>query len=156
MTTISKHGTLHRLIVGGLVAASAAVPLALATMPAEAATSSGCTATPLKHVFAGFNSSGVKEVRYSVSVTCSGDRSITVEQRRYDAVPSPDKYLGQSVLKHSFDKSGSVRISVTRALPETGPGNERMYQKIRFRVASHGVTSSWTSWQASPVLSIPN
>ncbi len=156
MTTISKHSKLHRLVVGGLVAATAAVPLALTTLPADAATSSGCTVTAAKPVFAGFNSSGVKLVRFSVTANCSGDRGVTIEQRRYDATPNPDKYLGQKVLKHSFDKSGTVKIWVTSALPQTGAGNERMYQKIRFRVYSHGVTSPWTSWEASPVLSIPN
>jgi hypothetical protein len=91
-----------------------------------------------------------------VSVRCSGDRSVTVEQRRYDTSPNPDKYLGQTVFKRTFAASGSASPWTRIALPETGPGNEHLYQKVRFRVTSHGVTSPWTSWQSSPVLSIPN
>src|SRR5689334_9169121 len=78
MSFVSKHSKLHRLVVGGFVAVAAAAPLALATAPAQAATSSGCTVNPLKPVFAGFNASGVKLVKFSVSVRCSGDRSVTV------------------------------------------------------------------------------
>lgn len=156
MTTISTHSKLRRTIVGGLVAVAAAAPLALAAAPAEATTSSGCTVTPLKPTFGGFNSSGVKLVRYAVSVKCSADRSVTIDQARFDTAPKLELMTGLSVLKHTFDKSGTVKITVQRPLPETGPGNEVVLQKVRFRVTSHGVTSSWTGWQSSPSLSIPN
>jgi hypothetical protein len=158
MSVISKHSKLHRLVVGGLVAVAAAAPLALAAAPAQAATSSGCTVTPLKPVFAGFNSSGVKVVRYKVSISCSGDRSVTVQQLRYedDKSPDADDNLGSSTFTRSFDGAGSITVNIQRALPNTEGGNEEIYQRVRFRVSSNGVTSPFTSWQNSPVLSIPN
>ncbi|WP_344804829.1 hypothetical protein [Microlunatus ginsengisoli] len=157
MTIISTQGKLRRTVVGGMIALAAAAPIALASAPAQATTtSSSCSVTPLRPYFVGFNSSGVKLVRYKVTVKCSADRSIAIEQRRYDTVPSPDKYLGQSVLKHTFGSTGTVSLWVTQALPETGAGNEHVRQRVRFRVASHGVTSAWTSWEYSPTLSIPN
>ncbi|HET9648982.1 MAG TPA: hypothetical protein VFP34_12250 [Microlunatus sp.] len=158
MTTISAHRTLRRTVAAGIAVTVAAVPLALAVAPAQAATGSGCTVTPLRPVFAGFNSSGVKQVRYRVTATCSSNRVLTVEQRRYedDASPDPDDFLGSSVLVHSFSGGATVTLSTTRSLPDTEPGNEEIYQRIRFRVSSNGVTSAWTGWQNSPILSIPN
>src|SRR5690242_5854009 len=113
--SISTHSKLRRLVVGSLVAVAAAAPLALGTAPAQAATSSGCTVTPLKPVFAGFNSSGVKLVRDKVSIRCSGDRSVTVDQRRYDTAPNPDKYLGHTVFKRTFHASASTTVWTLQA-----------------------------------------
>lgn len=154
MTTIS-NSIIKRLVVGGLVAAAAAAPIALAAAPAEASTSSGCTVTPLKPTFGGFNSSGVKLVRYGVSIKCASDRSVTVDQDRFDTAGVP-VLTGVSVLKHSFGGAGTVKITVQRPLPDLNRGNEAVFQSVRFRVASHGVTSAWTGWQKSAVLSIPN
>lgn len=158
MITISKQSKLRRFVVGGLVAVAAAAPIALAGMPAEAATSAGCTVTPLKPVFAGFNSSGVKLVRYKVSVKCSADRTVTVQQHRYedDKAPDKDDDLGASSFVRSFGSTKTIVVASQRALPNTENGNEEIYQRVRFRVSSHGVTSPWTSWQNSGILSIPN
>ena len=62
--------------------------------PASANTSSGCTVTPLKPIFAGFNSSGVKLVNYRISVSCSANRTVSITQERYeeDGWPNPDDY----------------------------------------------------------------
>ena len=155
MTTISSN-TIKRLVVGGLVAAAAAAPLALAAAPAEATTGSGCTVTPLKPTFGGFNSSGVKLVRYGVSIKCAADRSVTVDQDRFDKASGVPVLTGVSVLKHTFGGAGTIKITVQRPLPDLNRGNEAVFQSVRFRVASHGVTSAWTGWQKSAVLSIPN
>ena len=135
------------------LAAAAAMPIALAA-PASAATSSGCTVTPLKPIFAGFNSSGVKLVNYRISVSCASNRTVSIEQRRYeeDDWPNPDDSLGTT----TFSTSGVRTLSNVRTLVNTESGNEEVYQKVRFRVTSGGVTSPWTSFQKSSVLSIPN
>lgn len=135
------------------LAAAAAAPIALAA-PASAATSSGCTVTPLKPIFAGFNSSGVKLVNYRIAVSCASNRTVTIEQRRYeeDDWPNPDDSLGTT----TFTTSGVRTLSNVRTLVNTESGNEEVYQKVRFRVTSSGVTSPWTSYEKSSVLSIPN
>jgi hypothetical protein len=135
------------------LAAAAAMPIALAA-PASAATSSGCTVTPLKPIFAGFNSTGVKLVNYRISVSCASNRTVSIEQRRYeeDDWPNPDDSLGTT----TFSTSGVRTLSNVRTLVNTESGNEEVYQKVRFRVTSGGVTSPWTSFQKSSVLSIPN
>jgi len=135
------------------LAAAAALPLAMAA-PASAATSSRCTVTPLKPIFAGFNSSGVKLVDYRISVSCASNCRVQIEQRRYeeDAWPNPDDFLGAS----SFSTSGVRTLHNVRALVNTESGNEEVYQKVRFRVFCNGVPDPWTSGGKSPVLSIPN
>jgi hypothetical protein len=122
--------------------------------PASAATSSGCTVTPLKPVFAGFNSSGVKLVNYRISVSCTSNRTVSIEQERWEEDPWPngDDFLGSS----SFTTSGVTTLSNVRTLVDGEIGDEEVYHKIRFRVSSNGVTSPWTSWEKSSVLTIPN
>lgn len=133
--------------------ATAAMSVAMAS-PASAATSSGCTVTPLKPVFAGFNSSGVKLVNYRISVSCTSNRTVSIEQERWEEDPWPngDDFLGSS----SFTTSGVTTLSNVRTLVDGEIGDEEVYHKIRFRVSSNGVTSPWTSWQKSAVLTIPN
>ena len=135
------------------LAAAAVAPIAMAGS-ASAATSSGCTVTPLKPIFAGFNSSGVKLVNYRISVSCTSNRTVSIQQRRYeeDGFLNPDDFLGAT----SFNTSGVRTLHNRRTLVDTESGNEEVYQKVRFRVTSNGVTSPWTSYEKSPVLSIPN
>jgi hypothetical protein len=135
------------------LAAAAAMPIAMAA-PASAATSSGCTVTPLKPIFAGFNSSGVKLVDYRIAVSCASNRTVSIQQHRYeeDDWPNPDDSLGTT----SFGTSGVRILHNVRTLVNTESGNEEVYQKVRFRVTSNGVTSPWTSNEKSAVLSIPN
>ena len=133
--------------------ATAAMSVAMAS-PASAATSSGCTVTPLKPVFAGFNSSGVKLVNYRISVSCTSNRTVSIEQEHWEEDPWPngDDFLGSS----SFTTSGVTTLSNVRTLVDGEIGDEEVYHKIRFRVSSNGVTSPWTSWEKSSVLTIPN
>jgi hypothetical protein len=83
---------------------------------------------------------------------------VVVEQRRYedDKSPDADDYRGSSVFTHTFSGSRTLTFSAKRSLPDTERGNEEIYQRVRFRVTSNGVTSPWTSWRNSPILSIPN
>lgn len=156
MTTISTQGKLRRAVVGGMIALAAAAPIALAGTTAEASTSSGCTVTPLKPTFGGFNSSGVKLVRYGVSIKCAADRTVSVDQDRWDSVGGVPVLTGVAGLRHTFDDAGTVRITVQRPLPDLNKGNEVVFHSVRFRVSSHGVTSAWTAFQKSAALSIPN
>ena len=152
MTTITTHTKLHKLLVGTIAAAAAVVPLALTTAPAHAATSGGCTVTPSKPFFDGFNTSGVKQVRYRVTIKCDANRTVTVLQRRYedDRAPDADDYLGATVFVRNFGGSGTKTASTLVSLRNTEGGNEEVYQRVRFQVTSNGVTSPWTSWQTPP------
>ena len=134
------------------LAAAAAVPIAMAA-PASARTSSGCTVKPLKPVFAGFNSSGVKLLNHPISVSCLSNRTVRIEQRLYeqDVPPDPDDLIGV----RWFRTSGVRTLSSVWTLVNTEPGNEEVYQKVCFWVISHGVTSPGTC-EKSSVVSIPN
>jgi hypothetical protein len=141
-----------------VVLAATILPVAAATSAQASTTSSLCTVTPLKPIFDGFNSSGVKMVKFKVSVSCSGNRSIEIQQNRYeeDGFLNPDDGLGSSTFNRVFGPAGGVTFYSRRTLPNTESGNEEIYHKVRFRVTSGGVTSPWTSWEKSAVASMPN
>ena len=145
--------TKKRIAALAAVAASAALSVAMAS-PASANTSSGCTVTPLKPIFAGFNSSGVKLVNYRISVSCTSGRTVSIDQQRYEEDPWPngDHFLGST----SFSTSGVTTLSNVRTLVDGELGDEEVYHNVRFRVSSNGVTSPWTSYQKSSVLTIGN
>ena len=146
--------TIPRAAKVGLALAAALAAPALAAIPAQAHTSSGCTINPLTPTFAGFNSSGTKLINYRVSVSCSAGRTAEVTQERWesDSWPNPDDHLGTT----TFNTSGVTTLNNVRTLVDGELGNEEVYQKIRFRVTSNGVTSPWTGWHTSAELSIAN
>lgn len=145
--------TKKRIATLAALATSAALSVAMAS-PAAANTSSGCTVTPLKPIFAGFNSSGVKLVNYRISVSCTSGRTVSIDQQRYEEDPWPngDDFLGST----SFSTSGVTTLSNVRTLVDGELGDEEVYHNVRFRVSSNGVTSPWTSYQKSSVLTIGN
>jgi hypothetical protein len=160
--TTARRGTLHKLALAGALVAAAAAPLSLA-IPAHAASSSGCIVNPQKPVHAGFNSAGVKLVRFEVKIFCNPNRTVEVQQLRYEEdwgnwlFSDPDDSLGSRTFTRTFPPNvGTITVSSTRTLPNTEDGNEEIYQKTRFRVSSGGVTSPWTSYQRTAYVSMPN
>lgn len=134
----------------------AIVPIALSA-PAQAATAYACTVTPLKPVFAGFNSSGVKLVDYRIQASCTQDRYVYIQQQLWeeDDWPNDDDYMGSAnYSKHLNAASGTVVLHNVRALANGEWGNEEVYHKARFKVGSGGVWSAFTGWQNSYVLDI--
>ena len=158
----ARRQTMRKLALAGALVAATAAPLTLA-LPAEAATSSGCTVSPQKPVHAGFNSSGVKLVRFDVKIVCDPNRTVEVQQLRYEEdwgnwlFSDPDDGLGSRTFTRAFPPNvGTITVGSTRTLPNTEDGNEEIYQKTRFRVTSGGVTSPWTSYQRTAYVSMPN
>ena len=158
MNTTSTRGTIRKLLAGGALAAALVAPLGLAT-PAQAATSGGCTVTPLTPIFDGFNSAGVKLVRFRVKISCDAGRTVTVQQQRWedDQHPDRDDSLGTVSFTRTFDGSRStITVASRRTLPNTERGNEEIYQRVRFRVSSNQVTSPWSAYENSRQASMPN
>lgn len=118
------------------VAAAVAMPVGLA-LPAYASTASGCTVTPKKPVFAGFNDNGVKLVDYRIDVTCSSGRTVDIIQQRYEQDwPDADDLLGTTRFSEDFTGSGgSLTLSNVRTLPDTDAldSYEEVYQQVHFR-----------------------
>lgn len=151
--------TSRRIVTTALAAAAVALPLSIAAPMAHASTtSSGCTVSPLRPVFDHINSAGDKVLNYRVTATCNANRTVTIEQDRMeeDGWPNPDDLIGESTLSRTFSVYGSYTFNVLRTLPDTELGEEEMYQKVRFRVTSNGVTSAWTGNENSPVQSFAN
>ena len=144
-----------------LTAVAAAAPLALA-LPAQASTTSSlCTVTPSAPAFDHLNSSGQKVIKYGTTVYCQSGRSIEIQDQRWDddswdLVPSADDPHGITTYNITFNSTSTVYESATKPLPDSdawGDDNEEMYHSVRFRVTSNGVTSPWTPWEDSTVVS---
>lgn len=146
-------------VLSALGVAMAAAPFALAAPAQAAITSYACSVTPLKPVFAGFNSSGVKLVDYKVQVRCYSDRYVNITQERWeeDDWPNGDDHLGTSYFsRHLNYWSGPVTISNVRTLVNGEIGNEEVYQKVKWQEGTNGVWSPYTGWKTSSSLSISN
>ena len=144
-----------------LTAVAAAAPLALA-LPAQASTTSSlCTVTPSAPAFDHLNSSGQKVIKYGTTVYCQSGRSIEIQDQRWDddswdLVPSADDPHGITTYNITFNSTSTVYKSAAKVLPDSdawGDDNEEMYHSVRFRVTSNGVTSPWTPWEDSTVVS---
>lgn len=143
----------RRIAASGAVAAIAAIGFAGA---AQAVSTSSCTATPYTPTYSYTNTSGVKVLQYKIQVTCSANRTATVEQYRMEEDTFSDDTIGHTTYNRSFSSAGTQYIYFYGTLPDTELGQEEMYQKIRLRVSSNGVTSPWTGWQKSGVQSFFN
>ncbi|HEY5821552.1 MAG TPA: hypothetical protein VIT20_06230 [Propionibacteriaceae bacterium] len=149
----------RKLVIGAGAAAAIALPLALVTTPAQAATLSGCTVTPLAPVVVG-QVAGQPLVRFSTRVTCVQDRIVQIrdDRRESDApagIAGDDSY-GQTVYLQTFAAPATIVLSTNDVVTSTENSNEEVYHRTSFRVATIGGTSAWTSFQNSPVRSIDN
>ena len=144
-----------------LTAVAAAAPLALA-LPAQASTTSSlCTVTPRAPFFDHLDSTGQKVISYGTTVYCQSGRSIEIQDQRcdddtYDLIPSADDPHGITTYNITFNSTSTVYESAAKTLPDSDPwgdDNEEMYHSVRFRVTSNGVTSPWTAWEGSTVVS---
>lgn len=152
----SSPSKARRLLFGGLAAAALAAPLALASAPAEAATLNGCTVNPLTptSVVVG----GTPRLLYRVQVSCAANRIVQIRDYRYEsdapAGIAGDDYLGGVVHLKTFATPGSVTLSSLGALPNTEGGNEEVYHRTSFRVATISGVTGWTSFQNSGIRSV--
>ena len=151
--TLKKNA--RRAIAAGIIASTAAIGFAGS---AQAVTKAGCTATPYTPVFSHFNASGNKVLKYTVRITCAGNRTVTVYQQRKeeDGFLNPDDLIGTSTFSRSFNVAGTRTVNIYGTLPNTELGKEEMYQRIRIRVASNGVVSAWSGYHKSGVRSFSN
>ena len=147
--------TTRRAIAVGIVATSAAIGFAGS---AQAVTKGGCTATPSTPVYSHHNASGNKVLKYTIKVKCSANRTVTIAQQRKeeDGLLNPDDLIGSSTYVRAFGAAGTKTINFYGTLPDTELGKEEMYQRIRIRVSSNGVTSAWSGWHKSGVRSFSN
>jgi hypothetical protein len=131
--------------------------------PASAASREGCAVAPFKPVVAGLNESGVKIIEYRIKVNCSAGRTVFIQQQRWERDygithwRNSDDWQGASTFTRSYlTAAGSTTISVRRALSNTEGDEEEPYHRVRFRVASGGVTGAFTPWQATAWPVVPD
>jgi hypothetical protein len=146
-------------LVSAMTLGLAAGGVALAA-PAQAATTNNpSTVAPLKPVFAGFNSSGTKLVDYQINVYCNSNRSVYIEEQRWesDDWPNGDDHLGNSAFsRYLGPANGWHTIHNVRTLVDTEIGNEEVYHKVRHQEGAGGVWSPFTGWKSSATTSMSN
>jgi hypothetical protein len=155
----TKAGKIRKLVIGGAAAVAVALPLAMASAPAHAATSlGGCTVDPLAPVRTGTNPAGVPIVRFSTRVTCVQDRIVQIVDQRLEAdapagIAGDDNY-GSTTYLRTFATAGTIVVSTTDLVTNTEASNEEAYHGTSFRVASIAGVTGTTAFEASPVLSV--
>ncbi|HEX8509111.1 MAG TPA: hypothetical protein VF635_06405 [Propionibacteriaceae bacterium] len=149
----------RKLVMGGVAAAAVVLPLAMVSTPAQAATLSGCTVTPLRPVVVG-QVGGQPNVRFSTRVTCLKDRIVQILDRRYEADapagPANDFLYGSTVHLRTFETPGTIVVSRTQVATSTENSNEEVYHRTSFRVSTINGVSAWTAFENSPERSVAN
>jgi hypothetical protein len=155
-----KLSNARKFAISGAAAVAVALPLAMVSAPAQAATSlNGCTVAPLRPVVVG-QVGGVPQVRFSTRVTCSKDRIIQIrDQRREADAPAGiagDQSYGSTTYLRTFDSQRTIVVSTLDLVTSTENSNEEVYHRTSFRVATIGGVSGWTNFENSPVRSVNN
>ena len=157
--SVNHHSVLQRLTRLALCAASTAAVATGAFMispasPAEAATTfQGCTITPTTPTAASsVGPTGETLVDYRGGVWCPLGKLAEVQRERWEQDAGPDNWTGTSA---SFVYAPLWWDQ--QPLPDTdgsGSDYEQVYQRVRFRVFSNGVTSAWSAWELTSAVSI--
>lgn len=154
----TKLARIRRVAIGGTAAAAMAVPLAMVSAPAQAATMGGCTVVPLNPVRVGTTITGVPLVRFSTRVSCLKDRIVQIQDQRLESdapagVAGDDSY-GLSTYLRTFAANGTVVVSTVDQVTNTEAGPEEVYHRTRFRVATINGVTGFTGFQNSGPLAV--
>jgi hypothetical protein len=156
----AKLAKVRRLAIGGAAAAAIALPLTLVSTPAQAATTlNGCTVTPLTPgPRVGTTPGGLPIVRFSTRVTCVRDRIIQMLDQRWEAdAPAGiagDDFYGATTYLRTFAVPATIVVSTNAVVTNTEFGNEEVYHRTRFRVATINGVSGWTAFENSGIRSV--
>jgi hypothetical protein len=146
---------IRKAALGGAAAAAVALPLALTSAPAQAATLNGCTVTPLAPVKVG-QIGNVPIYRFSTRVSCVKDRIVQIIDQRWESDPpagvAGDQSYGTTTYLRTFAVAGAITLSVNDAVTNTEVGWEEVYHRTAFRVASIGGVTPFTPFQNSPLV----
>lgn len=151
----------RRVRIGSAVASTlciAAAGLALGA-PAQASTTrNSCTVTPLMPEYAYTDLKGRKVVDYSFTASCSNSHAIRVQQDRWEHDPglNPEDYLGSSTFTDGICAGCGYTYHNYRTLENGEPGEEEVYQSVRFQVGNYGNWSGWTGWESGDWRGISN
>jgi hypothetical protein len=159
MQTLKKNRSRGaRIAASAAVAMSLAVaPVALGAAPAQASTTkASCTVHPMKPRYHHTNAAGVKVLDYRISIKCTKDRKVRIQQRFWEEDPyNPDDKYGKTK-KVTKRVDGKMMIHSYRALADADYGDEEVYHDVRFKVGSNGVWTGYTKWENSKIRSIAN
>jgi hypothetical protein len=160
----------HRMLVlsAALAATVATVPLMTApaqaepgvitTLPANVLVKDGCTVTSHAPYFVGIASNGQKRVRFKMTFTCDGNRSISAKQNAYDSDvgegSATDLLLTKNYGPYAVPGAGGSGTWAWDLLVDHWDGVAdpvvELYHRISFQVTGGGVMGAWSLWVYSP------
>jgi hypothetical protein len=161
-----RHRTL--LISAALAATVAAVPLmptpanatpdGLAVLPANVYAKDGCTVTAHAPAFVSIASNGQKRVRFKMTFTCDGNRSISAKQNGYDSDvgenSATDLLLTKNYGPYAVPGAGGSGTWAWDLLVDHWDGVAdpvvELYHRISFQVTGGGIVGAWSPWVYSP------
>jgi len=155
-----KLSKARKFAISGAAAVAVALPLAMVSAPAQAATTqNGCTVTPLRPKVVGLVG-GQPQVLFSTRVQCAKDRIIEIRDQRYEAdAPAGvagDQSYGNTRYLRTFDSKRTIVVATRDIATSTENSNEEVYHRTSFRVATINGVSGWTNFENSPVRSVNN
>ena len=150
----TKLAKVRKLAIGGAAATAIMLPLTMVSTPAQAATVSGCTVTPLTPVVIG-QVGGQPNVRFSTRVTCVPNRIVQIRDQRREAdapagIAGDDSY-GQTNYLRTFASQATIILSTTDVVTSTENSNEEAYHRTSFRVSTINGPTGWTAFENSPL-----
>lgn len=138
-----------RLIAAGLITTASAIGFAGS---AHAVSSNGCTAVPLTPSFSHVDAAGNRVLKYTFYLTCSAGRTATVHHQVRELDLLGSDLISNATYTKSFPLSGTTTVSYLAAVPDTEPGGEEMFHRLRLRVTVFGIPQPWTGWHNSAVV----
>lgn len=153
-----RPGIQRKVLVSALSMAALISPIAIST-PAHAdiIDFNGCAVTKaLKPVFAGHDDRGFKRFNYPVTVKCKADREVRIEQKMWEEDDGADEIRYERTTNWQDVNPQGMEYKFRISLRDTEPGHEEIYHRVRIQVMSNGVSSAWSSWTSSPVVSVAN
>ena len=160
----------HRklLLSAALAATTAAVPLlsapaqaeptAIAALPANVYAKDGCTVTAHAPYFVSIAANGQKRVRFKMTFTCNGNRSVSAKQNAYDSDvgegSATDLLLTKSYGPLALGAAGGNITWAWDLLVDHWDGAAdpvvELYHRVSFQVTGGGIVGAWSPWIYSP------
>ncbi|MFT3833324.1 MAG: hypothetical protein QM711_08390 [Micropruina sp.] len=138
-----------RMVAAGLIAAASAVGFAGS---AHAVAANGCSAVPLTPTFSHVDAAGNRVLKYTFRLTCRAGRTATVQHQIRELDLFSSDLIKNSTYTKAFPAAGTTTVSYLAAVPDTEPGGEEMYHRLRLRVTVFGFVQPWTGWHSSAVV----
>jgi hypothetical protein len=156
-TSIRQRKALAATALGAFALTST---LALAA-PAQATPPTpfnGCTVAVADPAYRETSPQGDKRYNYSYKIKCDKGRYVTYQHQAFQARGDGYQKRGDNTRASShYTNTSTKNFNFWYTLKDYKPGRENVYHQVRIKVhGDGGVTSDWSPWYKSPVVSVSN